>query len=79
MGSLHLGGTTVRGQPSTQYRLWIKGQKAHYLKRSEVAETRSAIDRGKRLRRTERELQRVQTYLDLLVIKAAKLGLELPT
>jgi hypothetical protein len=36
---------TARGQPSTQYRLRIKGQKARYLKPAEVARTRAAIAR----------------------------------
>lgn len=72
------GGTTVRGQPSTQYRLRIKGQKARYLKASEVAETRAAIARGKRLKQLERQRQRVQVKLDRLAAKAAELGLQLP-
>lgn len=72
------GGKTTRGLPSTQYRLRVVGQKARYLKKNEVAETKAAIDRGKRLRRTERELQRVQERLDRLVAIAAELGLELP-
>jgi hypothetical protein len=72
------GGTTVRGTPSTQYRLRIKGQKARYLKASEVAQVRAAIARGKQLRQLERQRQRVQDKLDRLVAKAAELGLELP-
>lgn len=72
------GGTTVRGQPSTQYRLRIKGQKARYLKASEVVATRAAIARGKRLKQLERERQRVQAQLDRLAAKATELGLELP-
>ncbi len=51
------GGTTVRGQPSTQYRLRIKGQKACYLKASEMAETKAAIQRGKQLKQLERDRQ----------------------
>jgi hypothetical protein len=72
------GGTTARGQPSIQYRLRIKGQKAQYLRGSEVAETRVAIARGKRLKQLERERQRVQAQLDRLAAKVAELGLELP-
>lgn len=72
------GGTTVRGQPSTQYRLRVKGQKARYLKAVEVAETRAAIARGKRLQQLERERQRVEAQLERLAAKAAALGLELP-
>lgn len=72
------GGTTARGSPSTQYRLRVKGQKARYLKGVEVLATRSAIDRGKRLRRIERELQRVQAQIERLAVMATKLGLELP-
>lgn len=72
------GGTTVRGQPSTQYRLRIKGQKARYLKASEVAKTRAEIARGKRLKQLERERQQVQALLDRLAAEAAELGLELP-
>lgn len=72
------GGTTVRGQPSTQYRLRVKGQKARYLKASEVAETRAAIQRGKRLKQLGWERQRVQARLEQLAAKAAELGLELP-
>lgn len=72
------GGTTARGQPSLQYRLRIKGQKARYLKAVEVAKTRTAIVRGKRLKQLEREQQRVQAQLDQLVVKAAALGLALP-
>ncbi|HEY9894271.1 MAG TPA: hypothetical protein V6D34_02490 [Candidatus Sericytochromatia bacterium] len=40
------GGSTVRGQPSIQYRLRVKGQKAHYLKTNEVTPARAAIARG---------------------------------
>ncbi|MBC7971428.1 MAG: hypothetical protein H7Z11_15130 [Verrucomicrobia bacterium] len=72
------GGTTARGQPSLQYRLRIKGQKARYLKAVEVAKTRTAIARGKRLKQLEREQQRVQAQLDQLIVKVAALGLELP-
>jgi hypothetical protein len=72
------GGTTVRGQPSTQYRLRVKGQKARYLKVSQVAGVRAAIQRGKRLRQLERERQRVQGQIERLAAKAADLGLELP-
>lgn len=71
-------GGTARGQPSTQYRLRIKGQKARYLKLVEVDRTRAAIQRGKRLKQLEREQQRVQARLDQLAAKAAELGLELP-
>ncbi|MBD1866454.1 hypothetical protein H6F95_03870 [Cyanobacteria bacterium FACHB-471] len=71
-------GGTARGQPSTQYRLRIKGQKARYLKPVEVAGTRAAIQRGKRLKQLEREWQQVQAHLDRLAAKAAELGLELP-
>jgi hypothetical protein len=73
------GGSTVRGQPSIQYRLRVKGQEAHYLKANEIAPTRAAIARGKRLRQIQRELQRVQAQLDRLAVKAAELGLELPS
>lgn len=72
------GGTTVRGLPSTQYRLRVAGQKARYLKRGEVAQARAAIDRGRRLRRVERELRQVQAQFDRLAAKAVELGLELP-
>ncbi len=72
------GGTTARGQPSTQYRLRMKGQKARYLKTVEVAETRAAIARGKRLKQLERDRQRVQAQVDQLAATAAALGLELP-
>lgn len=72
------GGTTVRGNPSIQYRLRVKGQKAQYLKPSEVAKTRAAIARGKRLKQIEREVQRVQSKLQRIAQKAAALGLELP-
>ncbi|MGI0486416.1 hypothetical protein ACN4EK_13330 [Pantanalinema rosaneae CENA516] len=72
------GGTTARGQPSTQFRLRVKGQKARYLKASEVAKTRAAIARGKRLKQLERERQRVQAQLERLAAKAAELGLDLP-
>lgn len=61
-----------------QYRLRIKGQKARYLKAVEVANTRAAIARGKRLKQLERERQRVQAELDRLAVKAAALGLDLP-
>jgi hypothetical protein len=72
------GGTTVRGQPSTQYRLRVKGQKARYLKADQVAATRAAIARGKQLKQLERERQRVEAQLERLATKAAALGLELP-
>ena len=72
------GGSTVRGQPSVQHRLRVKGQKARYLKANEVTPTRAAIARGKRLRQAQRELQRVQVQLDRLAVKVAELGLELP-
>lgn len=68
----------MRGQPSTQYRLRVKGQKARYLKAAQVAATRAAIDRGKRLQRLERERHRIQGQLERLVAKAVKLGLEVP-
>jgi len=61
-----------------QYRLRVKGQKARYLKAFEVAETRVAIARGKRLKQLEREQQQVQAKLERLAAKAAELGLELP-
>jgi hypothetical protein len=72
------GGSTVRGQPSTQYRLRVKGQKSRYLKAAEVAEFRAAIARGKRLRKLEHEHQRTQEQLQRLVTHAIELGLELP-
>jgi len=72
------GGTTARGQPSTQFRLRVKGQKARYLKAFEVAETRAAIARGKQLKQLEQEQQRVQAQLEQLAKKAVELGLELP-
>lgn len=68
----------MRGQPSTQYRLRVKGQKARYLKAAQVADTRAAIARGKRLKQLEREQQRIQLQLERLAAKAAELGLELP-
>lgn len=77
IGSSKPGGT-ARGQPSIQYRLRIKGQKARYLKPAEAARTRAAIARGKRLKQLEREQQQVQVRLDRLAAKAAELGLELP-
>ncbi len=72
------GGTTARGQPSTQYRLRMTGQKARYLRASEVAETKAAIARGKRLKQLERDRQRVQAQLDQLAATATELGLDLP-
>ena len=72
------GGTTVRGQPSTQYRLRVKGQKARYLKADQVAETRAAVSRGKQLKQLEQERQRIQFQIERLAAKAANLGLELP-
>ncbi|XGW00833.1 MAG: hypothetical protein ACAF41_33185 (plasmid) [Leptolyngbya sp. BL-A-14] len=69
---------TARGQPTTQHRLRMKGQKARYLKPVEVLETRAAIARGKRLKQLERERQRVQAQLERLAGKAAALGLALP-
>lgn len=68
----------MRGNPSTQYRLRVKGQKARYLKASEVAETRAAIARGKQLKKLQRELERVQSQIDRTVVKAAEMGLNLP-
>lgn len=72
------GGVIVRGNPSTQYRLRVKGQKARHLKASEVAETRAAIARGKQLKKLQRELERVQAQIGRIVAKATELGLELP-
>ncbi len=72
------GGTTVRGQPSVQYRLRVQGQKARYLKAYQVAETRAAIERGKRLKQLEREQQRLRAKMAQWVAKAVELGLELP-
>jgi len=56
----------------------VKGQKARYLKVSEVAATRAAIARGKQLKQLEREQQQVQVQLERLAAKASELGLELP-
>jgi hypothetical protein len=72
--------TTVRGQPSIQYRLRIKEQKARYLKPIEVTGTRDEIARGKQLKQLERERQRVQVQMEMdwLAAKAAERGLELP-
>lgn len=56
-------GGTSRGNPSTQYRLRIKGHKSRYLKANEVEETRAAITRGKQLQKLERELQRMQNEI----------------
>jgi hypothetical protein len=72
------GGATVRGTPSTQYRLRINGQKARYLKPFEIAKTRAAIARGKRLKQIGREMPRLQAQLKRIVQQAATLGLELP-
>jgi hypothetical protein len=72
------GGSTVRGQPSTQYRLRVKGQKSRYLKAAEVPEFRAAIARGKRLRKLECEQHRTQEQLQRLVTHANNMGLELP-
>jgi len=72
------GGSTVRGHPSTQYRLRVKGQKARYLKGTELEEIRAAIARGKRLKRLEREKLLTQRQLDRLVAKATELGIKLP-
>lgn len=68
----------MRGQPSTQYRLRVKGQKARYLKASQVAGTRAAIARGKQLKQLERERQCLEVKLERLVAKAVKLGLDIP-
>ncbi|MBD2028268.1 hypothetical protein [Leptolyngbya sp. FACHB-711] len=54
------GGTTVRGQPSVQRRLRIPGQKARYLRESQVEELQAAIDRGRQLKKLEREQQRLK-------------------
>jgi hypothetical protein len=72
------GGTTARGQPSVQYRLRVQGQKARYLKADQVAETRAAIERGRRLKQLERERQKLGVKMAQLVARAAELGLELP-
>ena len=72
------GGATVRGTPSTQYRLRINGHKARYLKPFEVAKTRAAIARGKRLKQIEREMPRLQAQIKRIAQQAAILGLELP-
>ena len=78
IGSSKPGGTTVRGQPFTQYRLRVKGKKARYLKAAEVVKFRAAIVREKRLRQLECEQQRLQGQLQHLAAQAKELGLELP-
>jgi len=71
-------GGTARGNPSTQYRLRMKGQKARYLPAREVAQVRSAIERGRRLRKLQREMAQLQGTMARIRKKAADLGLELP-
>jgi len=71
-------GGTARGNPATQYRLRIKGQKARYLVPREVAPARAAIERGRHLRKLKREREQVNAKMVQIAKKTAELGLDLP-
>ena len=68
------GGVKVGENASIQHRLRIKGKPAKYLKAEQVAEYQAAINRGRQLKRLNREIAKLQQQLDRVKAIGVALG-----